>query len=109
MGARRLSWDPGWEQRVGDTVQMFYQLLYSHLEKGLRSFTQRLLKRDKWLWVFYAHLLVLYAIAASCLASTLYSVDPMGGGEAVHIRQASAASATVASTTALVIRTGKNE
>lgn len=40
------------------------------VEQLLRSFTERLLKRDAFLWVFYAHLLVLYAIAASCYAQT---------------------------------------
>merc|ERR1711879_77390 len=45
------------------------QILRRHLETPLRMFTQRLLKRDAWLWVFYMHLLVLYAIAGSCLST----------------------------------------
>lgn len=40
------------------------------LEQLLRNFTERLLKRDAFLWVFYGHLCVLYVIAASCYAQT---------------------------------------
>merc|ERR1712060_92292 len=40
--------------------------LYMALDAALQRLTQRLLKRDMWRWVFYAHLLVLYTIAASC-------------------------------------------
>eukprot|EP00931_Biecheleriopsis_adriatica_P045372 TRINITY_DN25996_c0_g1_i2.p1 TRINITY_DN25996_c0_g1~~TRINITY_DN25996_c0_g1_i2.p1 ORF type:complete len:579 (-),score=163.95 TRINITY_DN25996_c0_g1_i2:52-1758(-) len=39
-------------------------------ETALRNFTDQLLRRDAWLWVFYVHLLILYAIAASCYYST---------------------------------------
>eukprot|EP00913_Durusdinium_trenchii_P035727 g33431.t1 len=40
------------------------------LEELLRNFTERLLKHDAFLWVFYGHLCVLYVIAASCYAQT---------------------------------------
>ncbi|CAJ1395192.1 unnamed protein product [Effrenium voratum] len=45
------------------------------VEQLLRNFTERLLKRDAFLWVFYAHLLILYAIAASCYAQTSSDVE----------------------------------
>merc|ERR1711879_711575 len=40
------------------------------LEQPFRSFTQRLLKQDTWLLVFYAHLFVLYVVFASCIANS---------------------------------------
>jgi len=39
-------------------------------EQLLRNFTEQLLARDAFLWVFYGHLCVLYVIAASCYAQT---------------------------------------
>merc|ERR1711920_134244 len=39
------------------------------VEQPLRRFTQRLLRNDAWLYLFYVHLLVLYTVAASCMAS----------------------------------------
>merc|ERR1711920_341172 len=44
-------------------------VVQQQVEVQLRSFTQWLLKRDSWLWMFYVHLLVLYAFSATCLAS----------------------------------------
>jgi len=46
------------------------------IDQPLRSFTQGLLRRDAWLWVFYVHLLVLYAITASCIAKSSNPVSP---------------------------------
>lgn len=40
------------------------------VEQLLRNFTEELLKRDAFLWVFYGHLCILYVIAASCYAQT---------------------------------------
>jgi len=57
--------DVAGQGRLGSVVSS----LRRRLEVLLRAFTQRLLKSDLWLLVFYAHLLVLYAIVASCLAS----------------------------------------
>lgn len=45
------------------------------VEATLRSFTRRLLKRDAWLLVFYAHLLVLYTLVAFSQANN----TPVGG------------------------------
>merc|ERR1712187_248741 len=50
--------------------------LRARVEAPLRSFTQRLLKRDTWLLVFYSHLVVLYAISALWLASGASSAAP---------------------------------
>jgi len=50
------------------------------IERPLRIFTQRLLRHDAWLLIFYTHLLVLYAIAASWFAT----VTP-GGQDNVDI------------------------
>jgi len=41
---------------------------HAMLDARLRRFTQRLLRHGAWLWLFYAHLLVLYTVAASCYA-----------------------------------------
>jgi len=48
----------------------FVGLLKDILEPLLLDFTERLLKNDAFLWVFYGHLCVLYVIAASCYAQT---------------------------------------
>eukprot|EP00439_Symbiodinium_sp_Y106_P045992 s2020_g5.t2 len=70
--ARRLNLPQGSEQRVAAVAAPLCQAI----EAPLRSFTQRLLRQDRWLWVFYAHLLVLYAIAASCIARNSNPVSP---------------------------------
>lgn len=67
------------------------------VEKFLRDFTKRLLKKDAWLWVFYIHLLVLYAISGTYMsvASSGQAADDLG----LSMTQESAAvaiSATVA-------------
>uniref|UniRef100_A0A7S0F874 Uncharacterized protein n=1 Tax=Pyrodinium bahamense TaxID=73915 RepID=A0A7S0F874_9DINO len=88
---------PAWEARavatLGPLAGRLLVLLHGLMDSSLRGFTQRLLKHDAWLYVFYAHLLVLYAISASCYAqSTLYagaaSVDP------IHARMSTAAGAS---------------
>jgi len=80
--ARILRLPDGWEQKVGDRALL---PLYDQAEQVLRSFTQRLLKRDAWLWVFYVHLLVLYTISASCLATTSPTDSCVEG---LHLEQA---------------------
>ena len=50
---------------------------YNFLDGGLRNFTKKLLDRGTWLWVFYAHLVVLYAIAGSCSAQTYDARNPV--------------------------------
>jgi len=70
--ARRLHLPQGSEQRVASVAALLCQAI----EVPLRNFTQRLLRRDRWLWVFYVHLLVLYAIAASCIARSSNPVSP---------------------------------
>jgi len=56
-------------------------VLHTAIDEMLRNFTKRLLKRDAWLWMFYAHLLFLYAIAASSYVEVL----PLADGSAVDI------------------------
>merc|ERR1712129_111759 len=79
--ARRLRLAPGWEPRVSSTAAP----LCTRLEQPLRNFTQRLLQRDAWLWVFYAHLLILYAVVASCAAAS-GSANPGSPAECVEAR-----------------------
>jgi len=65
--------------RFGPRVGFVGAQLFQAVDQALRGFTQRLLKRDMWLYVFYAHLLVLYTISASCYAqsSTIDSGAPV--------------------------------
>lgn len=70
--ARRLHLPQGSEQRVASVAAPLCQAI----EVPLRNFTQRLLRRDRWLYIFYVHLLVLYAIAASCIARSSNPVSP---------------------------------
>lgn len=78
--ARRMHLSQGWEQKLGDVLHALWQLIVGSVDDGLRSFTKRLLKNDKFMWVFYAHLLLLYMIAAASLASTAVADDPLVGG-----------------------------
>lgn len=55
--------------------------LYGAPDRLLRAFTQRLLKRGSWLRAFYAHILVLYAIAASWYVQT--TTDPTSPSDAL--------------------------
>ncbi|CAE7194399.1 unnamed protein product [Symbiodinium necroappetens] len=65
---------PSWELRLaalaGPHVAAVAVALHRWSLSGLRGFTERLLKSEAWLWVFYAHLLVLYTISASCSVQT---------------------------------------
>ncbi|CAE7549005.1 Abhd17b [Symbiodinium sp. CCMP2592] len=65
---------PSWELRLaalaGPQVAAVAVALHRLSLSGLRGFTERLLKSEAWLWVFYAHLLVLYTISASCSVQT---------------------------------------
>eukprot|EP00913_Durusdinium_trenchii_P019890 g18697.t1 len=70
--ARRLHLPQGSEHRVASVAAPLCQAI----EVPLRNFTQRLLRRDRWFWVFYVHLLLLYAIAASCIARSSNPVSP---------------------------------
>mmetsp|Transcript_124550 Transcript_124550/g.248469 ORF Transcript_124550/g.248469 Transcript_124550/m.248469 type:complete len:630 (+) Transcript_124550:159-2048(+) len=65
--------------RVGPRAGLVGNRFFQALDQALRGFTQRLLKRDMWLYMFYAHLLVLYTISASCYAqsSTIDSGAPV--------------------------------
>jgi len=56
-------------------------------EEVLLTFTKRLMRRDAWLWLFYAHLLVLYTMVAICMA---HSSDPLATGE-VHAQMVESA------------------
>jgi len=65
--------------RLGPRAGFVGTQLFEALDQALRGFTQRLLRRDMWLYMFYAHLLVLYTISASCYAqsSTIDSGAPV--------------------------------
>lgn len=73
---RRPSWEPWLASSIGAHAAARFVTLYRVPGTGLRTFTQRLLRRDLWLCVFYAHLLVLYAIAASSFANVTPLADP---------------------------------
>lgn len=62
---------------VGLRVAGWAVVPYNFLDGGLRNFTKKLLDRGTWLWVFYAHLVVLYAIAGSCSAQTYDARNPV--------------------------------
>jgi len=79
--ARKLRLAPGWERRVSSAAAP----LCTRLEQPLRNFTQRLLRHDAWLWVFYVHLLILYAVVASCAAAS-GSANPGSPAECVEAR-----------------------
>lgn len=61
---RHLPLPEGWERRITDAAVP----LWEQLEQPLRGFTQRLLRRDAWLCLFFAHLLVLYTVVAIFMA-----------------------------------------
>eukprot|EP00927_Polykrikos_kofoidii_P035753 TRINITY_DN30292_c0_g1_i1.p1 TRINITY_DN30292_c0_g1~~TRINITY_DN30292_c0_g1_i1.p1 ORF type:complete len:1377 (-),score=390.87 TRINITY_DN30292_c0_g1_i1:83-4087(-) len=63
------------------------KVLKRRLEMALRGFTQRLLKRDAWLLLFYAHLFVLYAIAGSCFAATSPTTGLASDHLEIHMRE----------------------
>merc|ERR1740121_3368075 len=79
----RPVWEPWVASVAGQRVAGVAVLLYVLLHDALRSFTHRLLKRDMWLWVFYAHLIALYAVAASCYAQV--EVGSASSGSPVEI------------------------
>lgn len=84
--ARRVGLPDGWEQRLGDLA---VQPIVGCVEQALRKFTQRLLRRNAWLWLFYAHILVLYAIIASCIAATTTAAGmPDSAADGIHMQQA---------------------
>lgn len=71
---RRLGFSEGWEARL--------EPLFASFERPLRTFTERLLRNDAWLWVFYMHLAVLYTIVASYLATS--APNPVAPAECVQ-------------------------
>ena len=63
------------------------------MEGRLRQFTQRLLHRDAWLFVFYLHIFVLYLIAGSCMSRGESAVSGMEDVMKVDIKQDTVAGA----------------
>jgi len=61
---------------VAAESQSMYALVWHFVDQSLRRFTERLLKRDAFLWVFYVHLLVLYLISGSWLYAGVGSTNP---------------------------------
>lgn len=70
VGSVRPSWELRLAALAGPHVAAVAVALHRWSLSGLRGFTERLLKSEAWLWVFYAHLLVLYTISASCSVQT---------------------------------------
>lgn len=58
-------WDPYLRAAAGPVVADGALKLYGMPERFLRRFTERLLSNNLWFWLFYAHLLFLYTLAAS--------------------------------------------
>jgi len=60
---------PSWELKLAAVAGPYVTAVVVTIHRlalgMLRGFLEKLLKSEAWLWVFYAHLLVLYAIAAS--------------------------------------------
>merc|ERR1712014_150645 len=73
-GQRIPSWLPYIQQYFGPMAGQVAVLLFSSVDQVLRGLTQRLLSRDMWLWLFWTHLVVLYAFSGSCYL--LASPDP---------------------------------
>merc|ERR1719326_2430175 len=72
----RPDWEAWLVNKIGAKGADLVVFMYCFMDAWLRKFTQRLLRRDMWLWVFYAHLLVLYTIAGSCYAETFWASEP---------------------------------
>merc|ERR1711972_696027 len=73
-GQRIPAWLPYVQQYFGPTAGQVAVLLFNSVDQVLRGLTQRLLNRDMWLWLFWAHLVVLYLFSGSCYL--LASPDP---------------------------------
>merc|ERR550534_1807802 len=57
--ARRPSWELSVVSVAGPRAGALAVAVYTAIDESLRRFTRRLLKRDAWLWMFYAHLVLL--------------------------------------------------
>ncbi|CAE8675478.1 unnamed protein product, partial [Polarella glacialis] len=86
---------PGWELKVaaafGPKAAAVAVRFHGNVYGLLRSFTERLLKSEPWLWLFYAHLLVLYTIAAYCYVQT--APDAASPIDGLNLRLVSAGAA----------------
>lgn len=79
VGARgALRWEPALRAMLGPQASGLVVRAYNKADGALRSTTERLLRNSAWLWLFYAHLLVLYTIASSCYtqATSASEVSP---------------------------------
>ncbi|CAE8663896.1 unnamed protein product, partial [Polarella glacialis] len=85
----------GWELKVaaafGPKAAAVAVRFHGNVYGLLRSFTERLLKSEPWLWLFYAHLLVLYTIAAYCYVQT--APDAASPIDGLNLRLVSAGAA----------------
>jgi len=70
VGQSHPVWLPWVTSVAGPQAGQLSVLAYRVPDKALRNFTQRLQKNDMWRWMFYAHLLFLYTMAASCYVQT---------------------------------------
>lgn len=66
--AGALLWEPPLRATLGPNASAVVIRLHAQADGALRRFTQGLLRNSGWLWLFYAHLVVLYAIATSSYA-----------------------------------------
>lgn len=77
----RPSWELSIVSVVGPRTGAIAVLLYATVDTALRNFTKRLLKRDMFLWIFYAHLIVLYAI----VAASFTEITPLSSADIADI------------------------
>lgn len=61
-----LRWEPALRATLGPQASGFVVRAYNKTDGALRSTTERLLRNSAFLWIFYAHILVLYTISYSC-------------------------------------------
>eukprot|EP00434_Breviolum_minutum_P041674 symbB.v1.2.037073.t1/scaffold5376.1/size27864/2 len=89
MAPSRPNWESKLANATGPEMAAVAVTLHRLLLGILRGFLERILKSEAWLWLFYAHLLVLYLIAASSSVRT--SADAGSGAvESLNAQLASA-------------------
>merc|ERR1711879_914040 len=87
---RRPSWEPWIVSVAGPRAGDLAVVMYNVPDLALRKFTQQLQKHNLLMWVFYAHILILYTIAASCTAQTALAEEASPVDE-INSRMAKAA------------------
>mmetsp|Transcript_57781 Transcript_57781/g.161211 ORF Transcript_57781/g.161211 Transcript_57781/m.161211 type:complete len:656 (-) Transcript_57781:77-2044(-) len=97
IAAQALPWEPQLRKVLGPEVSAVLVRLYGVGDRTLRRLTERLLGNSMWLWLFYAHLFILYTIASSCSAQTAsWSSGSPADALERHMQQGAAATAAAA-------------